>query len=585
MNSQKVENLLNLSLDSTVEEREKSQILEVGFDREDRTWEVIVKFHGDIQKLADDTVKVQILLNGYAIITIPESLLESLSKVEEIEYIEKPKNLIYAVYEAKRNSCIIPLTIGDNSLSGRGILVAVIDSGIDYFLSDFQNQTGSRILYLWDQTQTADAKKGWYPPTGFSIGVEYRKEQIDEAISTGDRISAREIVPQTDISGHGTAVAGIAAQSSSSQLYRGIAPESELIIVKLGIPREEGFPRTTELMRAISYVLQKSTDLERPVAINLSFGNTYGPHDGTSLLERFMDNASEVGRNVICVGSGNEAATGGHTSSRLETIQNVELAVGEFEQSINVQLWKNYTDVFSITLIAPNGDRYEVNQGLPGRQTFRVLNTQILIYIGMPTPYSVNQEIFFDFIPTDTYINAGVWTFVLSPVKIVNGIYQMYLPSAATRSADTRFFTPNPELTLTIPSTSSKVITVGAYNSLFNSYADFSGRGAEFTRESILVANPGVKPDIVAPGVGIQASVPGGGYETLTGTSFATPVVTGSAALLMQWGISNGNDNYLYGEKVKAYLISGARPLPGYREYPNPQVGWGALCVGDSLPV
>lgn len=585
MNSQKVENLLNLCLDSTVEEREKSQILEVGFDREDRTWEVIVKFHGDIQKLADDTVKVQILLNGYAIITIPESLLESLSKVEEIEYIEKPKNLIYAVYEAKRNSCIIPLTIGDNSLSGRGILVAVIDSGIDYFLSDFQNQTGSRILYLWDQTQTADAKKGWYPPTGFSIGVEYRKEQIDEAISTGDRISAREIVPQTDISGHGTAVAGIAAQSSSSQLYRGIAPESELIIVKLGIPREEGFPRTTELMRAISYVLQKSTDLERPVAINLSFGNTYGPHDGTSLLERFMDNASEVGRNVICVGSGNEAATGGHTSSRLETIQNVELAVGEFEQSINVQLWKNYTDVFSITLIAPNGDRYEVNQGLPGRQTFRVLNTQILIYIGMPTPYSVNQEIFFDFIPTDTYINAGVWTFVLSPVKIVNGIYQMYLPSAATRSADTRFFTPNPELTLTIPSTSSKVITVGAYNSLFNSYADFSGRGAEFTRESILVANSGVKPDIVAPGVGIQAPVPGGGYETLKGTSFATPVVTGSAALLMQWGISNGNDNYLYGEKVKAYLISGARPLPGYREYPNPQVGWGALCVGDSLPV
>lgn len=96
-------------------------------------------------------------------------------------------------------------------------------------------------------------------------------------------------MPQTDISGHGTAVAGIAAGSSSSQLYRGIALESELIIVKLGIPREEGFPRTTELMRAISYVLQKSTDLERPVAINLSFGNTYGPHDGTSLLERFME--------------------------------------------------------------------------------------------------------------------------------------------------------------------------------------------------------------------------------------------------------------------------------------------------------
>lgn len=548
MNSQKIENLLNLSLSSTQEERERSPILEVGFDQESRTWEVIVKFHGDIRNLESEVIKVEVLLNGYAIITIPENLIDSLSQLEEIEYIEKPKRLLYAVYEAKRASCILPLIIGDNSLSGRGILVAVIDSGIDYMLPDFQNSSGSRILYLWDQTQISDETIGLLPPDGFSIGVEYTKQQIDAAIATGSREEAGRLVPERDISGHGTAVTGIAAGSADSALFRGIAPESELIIVKLGVPMEEGFPRTTELMRAISYVLQKGIELNRPIAVNLSFGNTYGSHDGSSLVERFLDNASEVYRNVICVGSGNEASAGGHTSSRLTGATLVELAVGEFEQSTNVQLWKNYADVFSIVLTAPNGETYEVNQTQVGRQTFSVMDTKVLIYVGMPTPYSVNQEIFFDFISTIDYVNAGVWTFRLNPSRIVNGIYQMYLPASEIRNSETRFISPNPELTMTIPSTASKVITVGAYNSLFNSYADFSGRGPGFSDTSITVANPGIKPDIAAPGVGIQAPVPNGGYETLTGTSFATPVVTGSAALLMEWGITRDNDPYLYGD-------------------------------------
>ena len=121
------------------------------------------------------------------------------------------------------------------------------------------------------------------------------------------------------------------------------------------------------------------------------------------------------------------------------------------------------------------------------------------------------------------------------------------------------------------------MITVGAYNSAYQSYADFSGRG--FTRK-----NQFVKPDLAAPGVGLMAPLPGGGYRQVSGTSFATPVVTGSTALMMEWGIVNGNDPYLYGEKVKAYLRRGARQLPGFSEYPNPYVGFGTLCVRDSLP-
>lgn len=82
----------------------------------------------------------------------------------------------------------------------------------------------------------------------------------------------------------------------------------------------------------------------------------------------------------------------------------------------------------------------------------------------------------------------------------------------------------------------------------------------------------------------IYTASPGGGYTLHTGTSMAAPFVTGAVALLMQWGIAEGRDPYLYGEKVKAYLRSGARELPGFSVYPNELVGWGTLCVKDSLP-
>ena len=131
--------------------------------------------------------------------------------------------------------------------------------------------------------------------------------------------------------------------------------------------------------------------------------------------------------------------------------------------------------------------------------------------------------------------------------------------------------------TLTIPSSASRAISVGAYDARTFAYADFSGRG--FTRLTNMV-----KPDLVAPGVEVMTTTVGGGYAAFTGTSFATPFVTGSAALLMEWGIVRGNDPYLYGEKVKAYLRRGAKKVPGFDEYPNEEVGYGALCTAQSIP-
>ena len=204
MVSQKQENLLSLALDSTREEREKSGILSVGVDEREERWEVIVKYHGDLERIASDEIQVEILIAGYAIVTLPAFFITALADLEEVEYIEKPKSLVYGLYEAKEKSCLTSVAVPVGELSGEGVLLAVIDSGIDYFLQDFRNQNGSRILYLWDQGQEPDAEKDWYPPEGFRVGVEYTKEEIDRALMTGDREEAFAIVPQQDVTGHGT---------------------------------------------------------------------------------------------------------------------------------------------------------------------------------------------------------------------------------------------------------------------------------------------------------------------------------------------------------------------------------------------
>lgn len=296
-------------------------------------------------------------------------------------------------------------------------------------------------------------------------------------------------------------------------------------------------------------------------------------------MERFIDDIANFWKNVICIGSGNEGRSGGHVSGRIfeQTEEIIELAVQENEPALNVQIWKAYHDIMDISLISPAGTRVGPIQEVLGTQRFTVGGTELLLYYGTPSPYSTNQEIFIDFLPRDTYVTSGIWRIVLTPRKIVSGNYALWLPSESVLNEGTRFLYPSETRTLTIPSTAARAISVSAYNGLTLAYADFSGRGG-------LEGIPLGKPDLAAPGVGVLAPAREGGYAPVTGTSFATPFVTGGAALLMEWGIVRGNDPYLYGEKVKAYLRRGARPLPGFTEYPNPQVGYGALCVGDSIP-
>lgn len=591
---QKLENILNLALETPEEEREQTESLNVGYSAETRSWELIVKYHGSLDRLREQNIVVEELIAGYAILTVPEALVDMVSDTPEIEYVEKPKRFYYGQTFPAGTSCFPPVTMRTPFLNGRGVLLAVLDSGITWDLEVFRKADGStRIRYLWDQTvseETASMRYGKMPD-GFSLGTEYTAEEINAALQMPALDRYRRI-PSRDLSGHGTAVAGIAAGRSADGLYTGAAPEAELIVVKLGLPGnsggvEEGFPRTTEILRGVTYALWKARQLNMPLVINLSFGNSYGSHDGSSLLERFLDNASEIGKTVICVGSGNEGAARGHFAGNITRDSRVELAVGNYERSLNIQLWKNYSDVFRIRLQSPGGEEAELTTNIQGgKYTLKLEQTRILVYLGEPLPYAVAQEIYLEMIPvTGSYINAGIWTIRLEPVMTVTGQYYLYLPAGNGRGDSTGFYRSTPQVTLTVPSTAAKVITVGAYDPVYDTYADFSGRGYADSTRTIGVAAAGLtKPDLVAPGVNIQAPDVYGTFTPTTGTSFATPIVSGAAALLMEWGIVRGNDPFLYGEKIKAYLRKGARPLRGEMEYPNDRVGYGRLCVADSLP-
>ena len=597
---QKLENILNLALETPEEEREQTESLNVGYSAKNRSWELIVKYHGSLDRLREQNIVVEELIAGYAILTVPEALVDRVSDTPEIEYVEKPKRFYYGQTDPAGTSCFPPVTMRTPFLNGRGVLLAVLDSGITWDLEVFRKADGTtRIRYLWDQTlsqnQTApegtdDVRYGKMPD-GFAFGTEYTAEEINAALQL-PALDRYRLLPSRDLSGHGTAVAGIAAGKSADGLYTGAAPEAELIVVKLGLPGnsggvEEGFPRTTEILRGVTYALRKAQQLNMPLVINLSFGNSYGSHDGSSLLERFLDNASEIGKTVICVGSGNEGAARGHFAGNIARDSRVELAVGNYERSLNIQLWKNYSDVFRIRLQSPGGEEAELATNIQGgKYTLRLEQTRILVYLGEPLPYAVAQEIYLEMIPvTGGYIDAGIWTIRLEPVMTVTGQYYLYLPAGNGRGDSTGFYRSTPQMTLTVPATAAKVITVGAYDPVYDTYADFSGRGYADSTRTIGVAAAGLtKPDLVAPGVNIRAPDVYGTFTPVTGTSFATPIVSGAAALLMEWGIVRGNDPFLYGEKVKAYLRKGARPLRGEREYPNDRVGYGRLCVADSLP-
>lgn len=554
---------------------------------------VIVRYHGNLKEamsgFADSTVVE--LFHQYAIVTLPEQALSDLAALPEVEYIEPPETLFFNLQNGRNASCIAgvqgsvaaggvisnggPTSFGSgNGLTGKGVFVAILDSGIDYAHPTFITEEGkSRIRFLWDQTVSGQMAEGRMPER-YDMGAEYTNADIDEALAL-PRAERSRVVPVVDSrTGHGTAVAGIAAgngRGSANRRYRGIAIDSELLVVKLA-NSGDGYSRTTEVMMGLDYVLHKALELEVPVCINLSFGNNYGPHDGQSLFENYITELNGIWKNNVIIATGNEGDKRHHVSVDLKQGEtSIQFAVANAERTLLIQLWKQYVDTFRVELVSPSGRRYPAPEE-PGSST----NREIQMYYGEASPYRMTQELYFRWVSSaNEPIESGVWRMDLQPIEIRDGRINLWMSGSEVIGSETGFLQPVAETTMTIPSTTDKVISVGAYDALTDIIPAFSGRGR--------TADGRLGITMVAPGVDVQCPAPGGGYSPKTGTSMAAPFVTGAAALLMEWGIVQGNDPYLYGEKLKAYLMKGARALAG-EEVPNVRQGWGALCIRDSIP-
>lgn len=470
------------------------------------------------------------------------------------------------------------------ALTGSGTLLGIIDSGIDYAHPDFRNEDGStRIFMLWDQTIVGD------PPDGYEVGTLYTREEINEALQMNTRDEQLAIVPSQDRSGHGTHVAGIAGGNGRASDGRtiGVAPEAEFIIVKISNPVPSNQLERSNLEYALEFCVNIAAEVNKPIAVNISYGNNYGAHNGRSLFDNRMNQLALIGKSVVCCGMGNEGSSARHfqdtflsmdnpvVTNNIEITHSVEWNIAPGETIISIQLWKSYVDEFHVTLIAPDGDVLGVLPSVTRLQQTSYRNTTVYIYSGLPTPIQIRQLLLV-VLEGKPNIETGIWKFEIEPKRVVDGDYHMWLPVTEGTNPNTGFLNPVDQTTLTIPATTERVISVGAYDERDNRLATFSGRG--FT------ADGRVKPDVVAPGVDITSCAPGGGYGIRSGTSMATPYVTGTAALIMEWGIVQNNDPFMYGERIRASIRRMALPLPYIRSYPDYRVGYGALNQNEILP-
>lgn len=475
----------------------------------------------------------------------------------------------------------------------------------------------------------------------FTISSTNTLQDLNLSVSPDDLIPA--LSPSDDISGHGTHIAGICAGNgrASNGKNQGVAPESSLIVVKLKNETTSVYSDYANLMMAVDFVVRFAASRSLPLSINISYGSNDGSHTGNSLLELFMEQVSLYGKNIISVATGNEGLTKRHASLNIFSdnstnavtsftdqasfqgnnpnlpltqpaiSKSVSFTVAPDERSLYLEIWQSFADNFSYELFSPSGMQGFVFPTTPGIYTYQMTDTIIYLTLNNPTPYQPFQQYFLTFSPRSnstlldlpdssqnpnsvantnassdnsyashiSYITPGTWTIRITPLtakKIVDGRLQFWLPSKEATNSATGFVFPSSDMTFTIPSTATNVISVSGYDSALDTFAPFSGQG--FSN------NMATKPDLCAPAVNILSTAPGGGYTIQTGTSMAAPFVTGVAALLMQYGIVKGNDPFLYGQKIKAYLWKGARSLPAFSDYPNNKVGWGALCVKNSIP-
>ncbi len=468
-------------------------------------------------------------------------------------------------------------------LTGRGVVIGFLDTGIQYDNDVFRNEDGSsRILGIWDQTiQTGE------PPAGILYGTEYRREIINMALQSEN---PREVVPSYDDNGHGTALASVAAGSAlgSGLRFQGAAPEADIVMVKLReakqhlrdfylVSEDEPAYAESDLLVALRYLESYAISLTRPLVICFGLGSNMGDHEGHSVLADYMNEIATRRSRTIIVCGGNEGNSAHHyvgttVEGLLETTDNVEIRVGDGENGFTAELWGSISANHAISIRAPGGEttaRMDFRGQSSQDFSFIYERTRIQVYHVLVERGSGEELIFFRFVdPT-----PGIWTLrvFITDGQNAENTFHVWLPISNFIESDTYFLRPSPYTTLTEPSNVREVITTTAYQDTDGSFWAESGRG--YTRLGQ------IKPDLCAPGVNVSTILGKG-----TGSGLAAAITAGASAQFMQWAVVEGNQRWVENRELKNYLIRGANRTSG-EVYPNREYGYGYLNIAGTFEV
>lgn len=552
-----------------------------------------VNYSGDLlaEIAAIDYACAYAINDAFAIVAVKvDRLPEFLNVVPSVKYVDKidpftlQENFTSDSYVFE-DSAITPIEaaqigkVQNNpsiDVTGENVFIGVIDTGIDYLNEAFLHPDGTtRIHSIWDQsiqTTTSD---------GVPFGVVYTKEQINAAINLknngGDPYT---IVPSKDEIKHGTRMTGIMAASGRGGKFKGIAPECELVVIKLKrYGYYEDFFRkaagtsiplyaAADIAVALDYLYKIFLQNIYPMIIFLGSGTNFGSHTGLSLMAIFINLLTVSDNFIIVCGTGNEGNSGTHTTGFITSVGSqgrgiIELQV-ENIRNLVFQIWLKYPNKALLGVSSPSGESLEIANPTATNQVvidFSYENTNLLIRYFYPFDLGGGE-----LIQIEMYnLQTGIWSFYLTGEYLTDGRYDAWLPQRRVIGEGTEFGSVSQFTTLTIPSLGKSVVSVAYYNQTNDTTVADSGRGFN-------IGGTG-SPLIAAGGINQPTVDVGGGIAVVSGSSVATAVVAGGCALFLEWAVRGYKGN-LNVQSLKGILAQTATRQKG-TVYPIPTYGYG----------